>query len=302
MTKTQLIKDIANKLNSKLSTEKLQQIAAILGITTSQPKKVVTKKKTTTKTTTKRTSPWLEHVKQFKETHPNLSYREVLKQAKETYTKVGRKPRSEKQKKEKKITEHQCKFCEFKTTDKSNFNRHVKNKHSPNKLKLQLAKHRGLLNRHRTRATSSKNEDIRKESAEIVKTSEKAVREIVNTLKQLDQGTNSKSTTKKVTKKKTATKKKTIPKNIDDLITRINKGYKDNTENDLSLSKAEITSYQKKDGNITIGVKDLSVDDGEKIDAIVLTEHQQGYEATLMQEVEFRGKTTLQEYEEFFVY
>lgn len=33
-------------------------------------------------------NPWLDHVKEFRKTHPNLSYKEVLKEAAKTYTKV----------------------------------------------------------------------------------------------------------------------------------------------------------------------------------------------------------------------
>ena len=39
-------------------------------------------------------NPWLEHVSKFRESHPNLSYKEALSQAKTTYTK---KKRSKKQ-------------------------------------------------------------------------------------------------------------------------------------------------------------------------------------------------------------
>ena len=33
-------------------------------------------------------NPWLDHVKAYRESHPELSYKEVLQQAKDTYTKV----------------------------------------------------------------------------------------------------------------------------------------------------------------------------------------------------------------------
>ena len=36
----------------------------------------------------KKPNPWSEHVAEFRKTHPDLSFKEVLKQAKETYTKV----------------------------------------------------------------------------------------------------------------------------------------------------------------------------------------------------------------------
>lgn len=39
-------------------------------------------------------SPWLLHVAAFRESHPDLSYKECLKQAKETYTPVKLKKKS----------------------------------------------------------------------------------------------------------------------------------------------------------------------------------------------------------------
>ena len=50
-----------------------------------------TKPKEETKTEekkTKRVNPWLEHVKAFCKAHPDLKYKDVLVQAKSTYTKV----------------------------------------------------------------------------------------------------------------------------------------------------------------------------------------------------------------------
>ena len=39
-------------------------------------------------------NPWLAHVKKFREEHPELSYKEVLKEAKKTYeAKGGEKPK-----------------------------------------------------------------------------------------------------------------------------------------------------------------------------------------------------------------
>ena len=37
--------------------------------------------------TVKKPNPWLEHIKQFREAHPDLKFKDVLKQAKETYSK-----------------------------------------------------------------------------------------------------------------------------------------------------------------------------------------------------------------------
>jgi hypothetical protein len=44
-------------------------------------------------TTTKAANPWITHVSAFRTTHPDLSYKNALKQAKETYTRVVREER-----------------------------------------------------------------------------------------------------------------------------------------------------------------------------------------------------------------
>jgi hypothetical protein len=44
-----------------------------------------------TSTTTTSTNPWLAHVKQFHTAHPELSYKQALKEAKDSYTKVPKK-------------------------------------------------------------------------------------------------------------------------------------------------------------------------------------------------------------------
>tara|TARA_B100000963_G_scaffold31932_1_gene23783 strand:+ start:201 stop:368 length:168 start_codon:yes stop_codon:yes gene_type:complete len=51
------------------------------------PKKSKTTQVNTQSGAGKKVNPWLEHVKQFRSEHPELSYKEVLTQAKATYTK-----------------------------------------------------------------------------------------------------------------------------------------------------------------------------------------------------------------------
>ena len=55
----------------------------------------------------KKSNPWLEHVKKFRQDNPKLSYKEVLQQARKTYTKVKpvkkeAKPKAKKEAKAKK--------------------------------------------------------------------------------------------------------------------------------------------------------------------------------------------------------
>ena len=50
--------------------------------------KTIDKPKENTEEPKKKTNPWLQHVKQFKESHPDISnYRDILKAAKTTYKK-----------------------------------------------------------------------------------------------------------------------------------------------------------------------------------------------------------------------
>jgi len=44
----------------------------------------------------KRENPWLVHVKTVRESHPELSYKDILKEAKETYKRKSKKKKSKK--------------------------------------------------------------------------------------------------------------------------------------------------------------------------------------------------------------
>ena len=66
------------------------------------------------------------------------------------------------------------------------------------------------------------------------------------------------------------------------MVNRLNKNY----DGELNLSRDMITDSKKsKDGDITLYVRDLEIDDGEKIDSIILAydEDHDGYNVLLMQ-------------------
>ena len=50
----------------------------------------------------RKTSAWLLHVRRYREEHPNVSYKQALKDAKATYVKVAKVAKKKKEKKVKK--------------------------------------------------------------------------------------------------------------------------------------------------------------------------------------------------------
>lgn len=246
---------------------------------------------------------WVEHVKKYAKDH-NVSYRDALKQAGESYVKK-QKTKAPKKPKEKKVHEYHCDFCNYKSTDKSNMNRHMKKHTDREKLLKELMSARGLIRTHKVRVEKSKNNNAREESQAILTKALESERVIVNILNKLESGTLKSSTTKSVAKKASAgTKNKKVPKYADDLISRINKSYGDNNDEKLGLTRDMITEFNRNGDDVIMKVKDLEVDGGEVINSIQM-EHDpkmDGYEVALMQDAEIKGQTQSLEYDTFFVY
>jgi hypothetical protein len=245
---------------------------------------------------------WIEHVKKYAKEH-KLSYRDALKKAKSTYVKKQKTKAPKKKPKEKKVHEYHCEFCNYKSTDKSNMNRHMKKHTDREKLLKELMSARGLIRTHKVRAEKSKNKDVRDASQAILTKALESERVIVNILKKLESGALKTGTTKTVSKKASAGTKK-VPKYADGLIERMNKSYEDNNEEELGLTKAKITEFKRSGDDIIMRVKDLEVDDGEVINSIEL-EHDgkmDGYNVTLMQDAEIKGQMQSLEYDSFYVY
>lgn len=249
----------------------------------------------------KQESPWIKHVKQYMIDN-NLSYRDALKKAGDTYNKIEKKTQS-KQKKEKKKTDgYNCEFCDYKTTDKSNFNRHMAVKHTDRERVLKdLMSARGLVKKY-TRGLKSKNEDIRNESRIIINKALESQKVAQNILKKLESGELKKTNT--VKKKPMIILSKKIPKYVDELIERINKGYEDSNNEELGLTRSMIIGFKKTDDDIIMKVKNLEVDDGEKIDNIELEydEKLNGYDVGLMQDEDIKGEIQSLEYDTFYIY
>jgi hypothetical protein len=263
-------------------------------------------KKTTDSTPIKKVrkaSPWVEHVKKYAREN-NVSYREAMKLAKSTYAKQEKTKAPKKPKKEKKPKlEHQCEFCNYSSSDKSNYNRHMKKHTNREKILKDLMSARGFIRTHKVRAVKSKNKDVREKSQAILDKALKAERIAVSILKRLESG-DLKTTTAKKTVVREKAVKKGLPKYAEQFIERINKAYLDNNDTELGLKKDMITEFTKNKDRIIIHVKNLEVDDGEKIDSIMLVQDDKfdGYNVSLMQDIEVRGETQSVEYEEFYIY
>lgn len=250
---------------------------------------------------------WIEHVKKYAIDH-NVSYRDALKQAGATYVKK-QKSKTTKKPKEKNVHEYQCEFCKYKSTDKSNYNRHFKKHIDRQQLMNSLMRTRGLIRTHKVRAETSKKKDVRTESQLILDQAMKDQKMILSILKRLEAGefkTNTKTKVKITTKaKKTVAKATTkIPKYVDELIENLNKTYEDNNEEKLGLTKENITEFKKTGDDIIMKMKDLEVDDGESIDIIELEydTKMEGYNVSLIQNTEIKNEMKNLEYDSFYMY
>ena len=274
---------------------------------------------------------WIDHVKAYAAEN-EISYRDAMSAARESYNKPEKvkvvkapKVKVEKLKPEKiakikpiKYTKSgkekqifQCEFCKFNSTDKSNYNRHFKRHIDKKQLMMDLMEARGLIKRHGGRAKTSKNKDIRIESQLIYDDAIKRKDTIIDILKKIESGD-----FKKITKIIKGTNNKPVavvecnelttklPKYIDNLIERINYSYDEDNKIKLKLTKAKITGFKKTGDTILLKVNKISVDDGEDIDAIELVkdETMDGYNATLLQDADIKGKIQSLEYDNLYVY
>ena len=296
-----IIKQIDDRNINILGIGKIRAVDILKDTSRPKTKKKVEAKAVPSVEQPKQQLTWVEHVKKYAKDH-NVSYRDALKQAGATYVKK-QKTKAPKKPKEKKVHEYHCEFCNYTSTDKSNFNRHMKKHTDREKLLKELMSARGLIRTHKVRADKSKNKDVRDASQAILTKALETERMIVNILKKLESGTLKSSTAKTLAKKASAGTKK-VPKYAEALIERINKSYEDNNEEELGLTKAKITEFKRTGDDIIMRVKDLAVDDGEIIDSVEL-EHDgkmDGYNVTLSQDAEIKGQVQSLEYDQFYMY
>ena len=244
----------------------------------------------------------MAHVKQYASDH-NITYSKALKLAGESYKKVEK---VEKVKKEDSgDREYNCEFCKYKSTDKSNFNRHFKKHVNREKLLLDLMEARGLIKTHKMRATTSNNKETRENSKAIYEKALKIEEIALGVLKRLEAGdlkTDNKNTVKSVVKVEKYTSK--IPKYIDNIIDRINDSYESSNNIKLGLTKGNITEFKKTKDDIILKINNLDVDDGEMIDTIEIIKDDKlgGYNTTFLQDADIRGKVQTLEYDNMYVY
>ena len=312
-----MLNQIIKKLTStNISKMKLQQIANILGIKTPDDSKFLSQikadqdldeiklkedialLKSLPTPTTQLT--WVEHTKQYAQDH-KLSYKDALKQAGSTYNK---KQKVKVIKKDKEKTEYICQFCNYKTHDKSNYNRHMLKHNNKKKLILDLVRARGLIRTHETRAEKSKNKDVREASQKILKQALETKRIVTITLLQIENESLKEGTKSTVDEKSNVNILKAVPKYAIDLIKRLNESYEDNTGGELELTTNKVTEFKQDGENIFMKVKKMIVDDDEQIDSIQLEYDPQllGYNVSLMQDEDIKGVMKSIDYDSWYMY
>lgn len=240
-------------------------------------------------------NPWIIHLRAYKEKHPGVSHNDAVKEALKTYKKQEKKKvKEEKKKKPKKV--HQCEECDYSTTHKSNFNRHVEGHQDRGKLMKDLAKAKGLLNRYETRAKNKDNSEekqeeydkileeayqLRDESARLLQALEaKRPKKNEEDDDQVDEDKPRKVITTKTAK---------AMKLSQYLLDKLNENYTFNTEegDELNLQRKHIkkTTKDRETGVITIHLQDFEVDD-YPIERITLTETDDSTEDEMIYEVE----------------
>ena len=156
---------IITEIQSKLKNATPAQLTAIL--------EILNKVETPIVVAPKKRAPnaWVEYLSVYKLAHPDETHKVAMANALTLY----KKPVVavvEKKEKEKKVIK--CAICDYMPANgcKSNLNRHMKTKHGRKQQMMADGKIKGLNRTHIKRAETSKNADVRAESAEKVKEAE----------------------------------------------------------------------------------------------------------------------------------
>ena len=158
---------MSNKLSeiqTKIMTASPEQLNAILEILNKPVAPVVPKKRAT--------NAWVEYLSAYKIKNPDETHKIAMANALKLYKAQPVVEVVEKIKKEKKIIK--CAICDYMPANgcKSNLNRHIKTKHGRKQQMMADGKIKGLNRTHKVRAETSKNVDVRAESAEKLKEAE----------------------------------------------------------------------------------------------------------------------------------
>lgn len=258
-------------------------------------------------------SPWIAHVRKYAEDN-NISYKDATKLAKATYT-AQTQVYVKKEKKTKEPQSYKCDYCTYSSSDKSNYNRHMRSKHlDVDKQRIEAVKAVVTVKKH-TRGLKSKNPEKVKEAEQKIASAEKKKTEIKKVLDDL-------KTKPELTEKKKAGRppknpsdaKQSTPKppkapkapkiNKNDIVKMINKSYYWSNDNDLNLTVENINSFKQTANTIEIELKPgFIVDEVEEIHLIKLVydisdDH---FNATFYQKPTDARVTELIEYDELYV-
>ena len=263
-------------------------------------------------------SPWIQHVKDYRKLHPDKSYKECMKEAKATYNKTTT-PKTKKTKSKKVYVPNTFNFEEHlkfykemyegghlsgRDITSSASRTYIKERDSSDTIKRKLMLYVSALRGSKKRWTLYKgaNRQHAEHLLEVIDYELETTMDLYN--KDKDIGFTAQSNQPKSSKKKVKTnvKKPKVnkPKIKSEFLERINKGY----EGGLNLKKENIVSKSVEDDTIILKLKDFTVDDGEEIDILKLVYDSKfdGFNASLIQTVEFNNKISEQEYDAFFIY
>ena len=313
-TSNQLLSDIISRLTrSTVSKTKLVEICKILGINTNDKSKTVLKddanqlnddkikfyglvndieqnqleadkqraeksinainsSKDIKPVVVKKLNPWIEHLKSYKEKYPDATHKVAMVEAKKTYQKAEKQAKIKKEV----ISEYKCPMCDYTTSDKSNYNRHLKA--DRNTLIKKTMAQRGIIRTALGRMNDrSRDADYR---AEYEQKHEEAVKkhdEYVNILKFVENGNDITKITQadvvKMVARKRSSPNQKVTKNTarlpSSLIEKLNVSFKaDNDGQNLNLSKENIGKVNKLINGYQVELKNFEVD-GETIDELV---------------------------------
>lgn len=273
-----VLKDDANQLNddkikfyglvndieqNQLEADKQRAEKSINAINSSKDIKPVVVKKL---------NPWIEHLKSYKEKHSDATHKVAMVEAKKTYQKAEKQAKIKKEV----ISEYKCPMCDYTTSDKSNYNRHLKA--DRNTLIKKTMAQRGIIRTALGRMNDrSRDADYR---AEYEQKHEEAVKkhdEYVNILKFVENGNDITKITQadvvKMVARKRSSPNQKVTKNTarlpSSLIEKLNVSFKaDNDGQNLNLSKENIGKVNKLINGYQVELKNFEVD-GETIDELV---------------------------------
>jgi hypothetical protein len=281
------------EITLKLNTASPEQLNAILEILNKKPEP---KKR--------KTNAWVEYLNTYKTEHPDETHKTAMANALKLYK--DKPPvvavKVEKVKKAPKVSK--CAVCDYVATCKSNLNRHIKVKHSKERVGLEQAKVRGLLRTNVIRAEKHKDPNERAIAVEKVKQAtimqERINKAIALLIPEAKTAVKKEATTKVIIKKQKQVK---LPTKT--LLQDINKMYLTDNDIELNITQDNITSITKDEkipDKYIVETINLNAGD-EQIDQLTISSDDMGYDVHFMQKVKMRGgKEVMSIIDSIFIY